>query len=265
MGKFEKKKTRKKKKAWKGFVIALALAMILSALALFVVPQVLYRLSGEAEEMPVDQIEDTVTVTETVAVAEVVAVPTVSGVTYPVELEGGRLILENLFEFEGINPDCNYEPGESIASVTLRNTSECYLTEVKLTLLLADGGMIEYLLTDLPAGKTAMAFALDNYQLREDTVCVEAFCSAVWDEDFSGIPDGVTVSAEGTTVTITNNTAQDIPALTVYCRDPFIEEYFGGKAYEYTVNNLFANGQATLEALDCIMGQAEVVRIAIHE
>ena len=246
-------------------MLILGTLALVAAMALCVMPQVLYRLSGEAEEMPVDQTEDTVAVTETGTVAEVVVVPTVSSVTYPVELEGGRLTLENLFEFEGINPDCNYEPGESIASVTLRNSSEAYLTEAKLTLLLADGGTIEYLVTDLPAGKSAMAFALDNFQWREDTVCVEVSCSAVWDEDFSGIPDEVTVSAEGTTVTITNNTAQDIPALTVYCRDPFIEEYFGGKAYEYTVNNLFANGQATVEALDCIMGQAEVVRIAIHE
>lgn len=70
---------------------------------------------------------------------------------------------------------------------------------------------------------------------------------------------------DGTTVTITNNTAQGIPVLTVYCRDPFGEEYFGGKAYEYTVNNLSVNGTVTVEALDSILGLPEVVRIAVRE
>jgi len=260
MGKYVKKK--EKKSRGKAVVLILCGLVLAAFLVLHVMPRVLYYLSGEEETPVTEQIGELEAPAEPVLTEG----PTemVPGVEYPVELETG-LILDSLFQFEGLNPDCGMESGSAIASVTLQNVSESFLAQAQLELELADGRIVEFSVTNLPAGKTAMAFALDNAQLGETDVCVNASCTAVWDSAVEAAPEGVSVSAEGTTITITNNTAQDIPELRVYCRDPFDATYFGGKAQEYIVNTLSANGTATVEAQDSILGLIEVVRVEISE
>ncbi|MBR5126257.1 MAG: hypothetical protein IKU68_05935, partial [Oscillospiraceae bacterium] len=66
-------------------------------------------------------------------------------------------------------------------------------------------------------------------------------------------------------ITLQNKTAEEIPELVLYCHASLGEEYFGGITYKYTVNNLAAQGSATVNAVECTLGIAEVVRIAIPE
>lgn len=263
MGKYEAKKTRKRRKkrnarksGIKTIAVVLGVLILVAALVLFVMPQVLYRLSDDADVESAEQTD---------AAAAEITEALVPGVEYPVELEDGRLVLEDLFQFEGMNPDCGMETGGSIASVTVHNASEAFLTEARLLLELADGKVMEFMVTDLPAGKKAMAFALDNTQLTERSVCVAVSSSAKWEDQAGTMPQGISVFADGTTLTVTNNTAQEIPALTVSCRDPFDETYFGGKAQKYIISNIPANGTATVEAQDSILGLPEVVRVAAEE
>ena len=256
MGKREKK--NKNKSGIIGLVLLLAVILVL---ALAVMPRETHRSSGQETVLPEEQTE---TVSPEVTDAATTAAA-LQEVEYPVVLEDGRLLLESLFQFDGMNPDCALEPGSSIASITVKNVSEEFLTEAWLRLELADGRTVEFCVTNLPAGKATMAFAMDNTQLEGNAVCVDVSCDTVWDSMTEAVPEAVSVSVSGTTVTITNHTSQEIPALTIYCRDIFDEEYFGGKAYEYTVNNLSANGTATVEALDSILGLIEVVRIEVHE
>ena len=266
MGKYEAKKTkrRKKRKARKSGIktiaVVLGVLILTAVLVLFVMPQVLYRLSGDEDVTATEQVE----VVGTVDLPEITE-EQIPSVEYPVELEDGKLILEDLFQFEGMNPDCGMETGGSIASVTVYNASDAFLTEARLSLELADGKVVEFTVTDLPAGKKTMAFALDNTQLTERSVCVAVSGSAKWDNQADTMPQGISVFADGTTLTVTNNTAQEIPVLTVSCRDPFDESYFGGKAQKYIISNIPANGTATVEAQDSILGLPEVVRIAAEE
>ena len=258
MGKYTRKKEKKS-----GIKIAalIVCGLVLTAvLILYVMPRVLYSLSGEAETQVTEQNEllaDTIPAETTGE--------TIPGVEYPVELEDGRLILTSLFQFEGLNPDSNMESGNDIASVTLQNVSGDFLAEARLALELADGSTVEFHVTNLPAGREVMAFAVDNTQLDGDWRCVAVSCDAVWSTMAEAMPEAVTAVADGMTITVTNNTAQEILALTVYCRDPLDESYFGGKAQEYIVNNLPANGTVTAEALDSFLGLPEVVCVVIHE
>ena len=271
MGKYEKKK---EKKSRKGFIWVVLLLVAAAMLAVFVMPQILYRLSGDTDAFPdeptepapvTEQIEETQQETQGNTPADTEADASLEKLEFPIELENGQLVLESLFEFEGINPDCSYESGSSIATVTVMNTSGEYLAEAKLTLVLADGRSVEFLVNELPAGKTAMAFAADNTQLETAVDCVDVSCETVWIGAAEAEPEGISVSVSGTTVSIVNNAGRDISALTVYCREPFDEVYFGGKAHVYTINNISADGTAAVEALDCILGLAEVVRVEINE
>lgn len=184
-------------------------------------------------------------------------------IALPYTLADGKLEVGSLFQSSGINPDCGNQEGDSIATIELTNNASLMLSRADITVTLADGTELCFRVTDLPAGATAMAFSADNISLADDAVCVGITCDADWAEKVRTIPEGLDVSAEGMMVTITNNTAQDIPELIICCRTPFGEAYFGGKAYEYKINDLPANGSTTVLAADCIMGLAEVVRIEI--
>ena len=255
MGKYERPK---KKSGAKRVLIPVVLLLLVALLGLFVMPQVLYRFSGETETVTMEETEVIAADTEPAAAA------TVPAIQFPLELENGALTIESLFQYDGINPDCGNEEGKNIASITVKNTSDKYLAEAKISLELEDGARVSFVISHLPAGKSAMAFAVDNAAMDSSDTCVNADCTALWLEVAELLPEAVTVFLEGTTITLENNTDQEIPELIIYCRSPFDEEYFGGIAYEYTVNNLPANGTTTVEALDCILGLAEVVRIAMN-
>lgn len=184
---------------------------------------------------------------------------------YPLMLENGKLKIENLFQYEGLNPDCGLEDGKDVASIMLRNLSGEYLEKADITLTLVDGTVVNFTVNDLPAGKTVMAFSVDNTPAEENASCADASCTASWSSETVLLPEGIGVAVDGVTITVTNNTGSDISELVIYCRCPLDEEYFGGIAYQYTINDLPANESATVEAWDCILGMAEVVRIAVNQ
>ena len=189
---------------------------------------------------------------------------TLPALEYPLILEDGKLEIENLFQYEGMNPDCDYEEGKDVASLMLRNISDAYLEEADITLTLVDGTVVRFHVDDLPAGKTAMVFERSNASAEENAACADAVCTASWSGKIKVLPEDLPVSVDGVTVTVTNSTGHDISELVIYCRCPMDEEYFGGIAYQYIINNLPANESATVEAGDCILGMTEVVRIAVN-
>lgn len=257
MGKYEKKKKKKKAPVMAVILTMLVLA-ILVVFVLGVMPQLLYRLSGEEETVPTE--ETPVVSIETTAPTETTVM---SVLEFPQVCENGWLTLDSLFQYDGINPDCGNQEGDNIASLLVKNTSETFLTDATIRVVLSDGTQTDFVVTNLPAGETAMAFSADNAELGDGVACIGMTCEAGWGNSGGQIPESVVTSVDGMTITVKNKTAQEIPELVVFCRAPFDEEYFGGKAYEYTVNNLPAYGSITIDALDSIMGVVEVVRVAV--
>ena len=240
----------------------LVIVLILAVLAALAAVYVLFLLpdktpGGEDGTNP----EQTQNVTETTAPAQTEP-ETLPALEYPLVLEDGKLEVVNLFQYEGMNPDCNLAEGKNVASLTLKNTSGSYLEEAAITLTLVDGTVLRFTVTDLPAGKTVMAFDTANTAAEENAACAEAVCTASWAAEPVALPDDIGLAVDGMAVTVTNNTGHDISNLVISCRCPLGEEYFGGVAYQYTINDLPANGSATVEAWDCILGIAEVVRVA---
>lgn len=263
MGKFEKKR-KKKKSAFRPVLIGIVLAAILIAAALFVMPKVLYRLTEgpeETEEVQTEQIELPENKQPENIQSEQTGIE--NAITFPMILEDGKLEVERLFQFNGVNPDCGNEEEDDIAAILLKNTSAQYLKEATIAMTLADGTRVNFAITDLPAGKSVMAFSTENQRIPDNSVCVAMNHNVVFAEvtDYS---DKIAVAVAGTQITLTNQTGEDISELVVYCRSPLGEDYFGGITYQYPVSNLPANGSVTVDAVDCILGIAEVIHIEIN-
>lgn len=251
---------KKKKKPIVWILILVAVILVLASVAVFIMPRVLYSLSGGEEDEVSLQTEPKYSEAIAVETTE----ETVPTVAFPLSLDDGRLEINSLFQFSGINPDCGNQEGTDIASIVLKNVSGTYLAEANISLTLPDGTQLNFVVTELPAGASAMAFSTENLSIPADAVCLSAGCEASYDPTAVADSDQVTASADGSQITLTNVSGQDISQIVVYCRDLLGDDYFGGITYSYTVTDLPAGESTTVEATDCVLGMAEVVRFVVN-
>lgn len=244
-------------------IVAVLLVAVLAGFVLFVLPALRADENPQPDATQATEPAITQAPSETQMPTETVPEDTAPPSILPVALEDGKIEIESLFQFDGINPDCENQEGTGIAALVLKNTSGTYLAEAAVTLTLADGAQLHFKVTDLPADQSVMAFSTENQTIADDAVCVDAVCAASFDETAGMADDRVSVSADGWVVTVTNVSDEDISELVIYCRSPFGDEYFGGVTYQYTINDLPAGETATVEAWDCILGFVEVVRVEI--
>ena len=184
------------------------------------------------------------------------------GVQFPIVLEDGKIEVESIFQFEGINPDCNDLEGEDIAAITLKNISDDYLKNAVIEATLDDGKEYTFSVDNLPAGKEAIAFVTDNSVLPSDGICMEVKAETRFEEITT--VDNVLISVDGMVVTIENATDEELMGIDVYCRNGFNEQYFGGMAYKYTIETIPAGECATITASDSILGMVDVVRVDVN-
>lgn len=268
MGKYEKKRAKKSRK---GMIVATVLVIAVILLALFVMPQVLYRLNndgdtgdfsntsttepkknGSAEESTGTESDETVSQELTGTALE-----------FPYLLADGKLEIESIFQFDGINPDCDKQKGVRIAAMNLKNVSEDHLSSADITVFLNDGTELKFAVCDLPAEKTAMAFSLDNQELAESAVCTDIRIEAIYAD--SKNEDRISVSVDGMSIVVENTADTDIHNIVVYYRDVFNEDYFGGVAYGLEIEKLSAGESTTITAEESLLGVIEVVRIAVND
>ncbi|MGM9643434.1 MAG: hypothetical protein ACI3XI_09520 [Eubacteriales bacterium] len=260
MGKHEKRKVKKANKARadrRSAVIAfvLLLVVVLVAFALFVMPQVLYMLgngAGNTESSSSAQTSQTRT-------------ESIDAIAFPLLIEYGKLEIESVIRYDGLNPDCGNREGTDIATLTVRNVSDTYLERAEITMTSGNGYILTFVITDLPAGEAVLAFSRENVSVKSDTVYVDVICEAVFSTDASMSEELISVSVEGTAITLQNKTNESLSNVVVYCHATLGDRYFGGITYSYTIQTLPANGTAQAEAVDCILGLAEVVRITVSE
>ena len=182
---------------------------------------------------------------------------------FPCELEDGKLKVTSFFQFTGSNPDCNGEEGENIASINLVNQSEKHLALARLTAVLSDGTEIHFEVSDIPAGKSVMTFSTENTDYELSNPCKEIICTmAEFENDSVVMEDKVSVTVQETEVVLTNTSEKELSDLTVYCHCLLDTDYFGGLTYQYPVDTIPAGESVTLQAADCYLGEAAVVRIS---
>ena len=182
-------------------------------------------------------------------------------VTFPCLLADEQLSVTSLFQYSGENPDCGDEAGENVVSLAVTNQSGRHLTSAKITAKLADGTRLTFQLADIPAGQTVWVFDQDNGSFASSSACKELKCEASFEAETPLLEDQVAVETEGTSVTLTNLTDEDLAGLTVYCHCIFDGTYFGGSTYAYPVDGIPAGGRVTIQAEECYLGEAAVVRV----
>lgn len=244
-----------KRSQYKDYVPAAA-AVALAVLLLAVV--LLSRFSaGEDAGEPSASTKSADTTTSTAATVKL------PQIDVPVSLDG-KLEIESLFPYDGINPDCGNQEGKSIAAIVLRNTSDTYLDQADIEMTLTDGSVVRFQVEDLPAGKSVMAFSAENGQLKDGVGCADMTHTVVYDTTVTQT-DLVSVSTDGMSVAVTNVSGKKLTNIDVYCHNSLDGDYFGGTTYMYTIENLAAGEIATIFALDCILGMVEVVRVTADQ
>ena len=183
---------------------------------------------------------------------------------FPMELEGGCLTVHSLFPYSGMNPDAGLEFGENIAGLQLTNTSDEHISHAELTAVLDDGTELCFRVEDLPPGMSAMLFEPEGRTLDGDRYCVDLYGFAEFEEDPLQ-SELVAVSVDGIAVTLYNVSGRDLTDLRVACHGLLDGSCFGGITYIYDVASLPAGAVTVIQAVDCILGEARVVRVEIGD
>lgn len=185
-------------------------------------------------------------------------------ITFPYELAEGKLQAASLFQYSGLNPDCNNEEGEDIAALEIVNQSDEFCKSAEIEIAMQDGTELVFKAEDIPAGKKIWVFESSNQSIGQDDACKEIRDNSEFGE-VSFMESQITTSVEDTTITIENLTGEEITDLMVGCHCLFEDTYFGGVSYSYPAGTIPAGGRVIVDAADCYMGSAEVVWISNNE
>lgn len=184
-----------------------------------------------------------------------------SSASFRIELKSGVLLIENVFQYSGLNPDGNNREGEDIAAIQLHNESEYDLISANITAKTQSGSQFSFLVENIPPGKTVYAFDRDNntYDMEDsfESVSADAQYSAV----SSLVDSQVSVQTDGTSITIVNGSSETLENLTVVYHCASGEILFGGVSYKKIIDRLDAGQSVIIDASECYLGEAFVVSV----
>lgn len=252
MARYEGKRVNPRRKSMLFVIIALLAVIVLAAAAIFARP----RAAGTNDEQPVETRQGD-------QAGEAESEPP-SAIAFPYSLTEDGVELNALFSSDLMNPDGGNVPVEQLASLEVTNTSDRYLAAAEFTVTLTDGTVYHFRVNDLPAGGKTIAFSTDN-AVYDGSECASVEAETEFVSGSQLMEESVSFSVDGTAVTLTNLTQEELGPLTVICRDTLdAAEYFGGVSYAYRTAAIPAGGSAVVEAADCIIGQPAVVQISLE-
>lgn len=183
----------------------------------------------------------------------------------PYQMEDGKLEISSLFQYSGLNPDCDWEEGTNVGAIVLTNRSGEYLETLDLTITANDGTVLTMHITDLPAGATVWAYDVYNTSVSDGVFACYVQHTASFRTD-SGIgEDRVTVSTDSINVSLTNVSGETLTGLEIHCRSRMEDIYFGGMSYVYPAEDIHAGESVTVIAADCFLGDTDVTLIDVAE
>lgn len=183
-----------------------------------------------------------------------------SVITFPYELEDGKIKIVSIFQYSGFNPDCGNEEEENIASLEVVNQSDEFCEKINIKVVMQNGEELLFEATNIPAGKKVWVFDVNNQTIGQADACKKITGTAEFGKA-SIMEDQVVCDVEDTTITVQNITENDLANVVVCCHCLFEDSYFGGTSYCYPVDSLLSGESTIIEADDCYMGTAEVVCI----
>lgn len=178
---------------------------------------------------------------------------------FPVALDSDKLQLGSVFEYTGMNPDCEEVYGEEIGAIQLKNVSGSYLKSAAVTVTLSNGDVLKYLAQEVPADMEIMAFDTAN-TVYDDTYRVE---DIQVDVEYGESADSkmVTWSVSGSEITVENKSDQEMKNVTIYYHCVIDDLGYGGKAYEMSVEKLQPGEAVTVTDSYCYVGDVKVSNV----
>ncbi len=246
------RKGRKRRGRGLLIVVLLFLVLVVFCVVLFRSESLLDALAGEQT-----QSDNAVNPAESLSAGEVD-----TGLKFPYTVGDTGLEVNSLLSSDVMNPDAGNELVENLASLEITNVSDQYLVSAVFSVTLDDGTVYSFRVQDLPADGRTIAFAVDNAVYENAVPCEAIEAETEFAAGEQRMEDSIAVSVEGTAITLTNLTREDLGPLNVICHDTLDEsEFFGGVSYVYPTEGIPAGGSVTVDAIDCMVGQPAVVRI----
>lgn len=213
--------------------------------------------SEEDTDETMDVIEAENPVVEVTAQAEEVV-----GLEFPYALPGTSMMIESLSQASVPNPDADGSLIDDIACIEVQNNGETYISNVEFTLKMMNDTEFNFKITDLPAGSLVQAFDVNNTVYDGKLGCDDVTAENLTEADENQLMENeIQVQVDETIVTLTNITNDTLENLSVVCHCDLGDSYFGGCSYTYPVDSISAGGSVEIDASDCYLGQASVVRI----
>lgn len=182
-----------------------------------------------------------------------------TAVSFPQKLDKG-LSAENLFPSDILNPDCNWEQGYDVASLEIKNTSDKHIEKAEITLTLASGEKLVFVVEELPQGASVWAFETSNTALPKDFKCVDIKTDISVCEP-SLMEDELSLAHNGISVSFSNLTDNEISGLTASFHCLMDDIFYGGKAFRRDVEAIAPHQNVTVNITECVFGNAQTVRL----
>ena len=183
-------------------------------------------------------------------------------ISFPYAIDEDRLMVNSLFQSSIENPDCENEYADDIASLEIENQSGKFLESAKITLHMSDDLELNMVIKDIPANQKVWVFDNMNQSIKGDAICESIDCEASFLDEDPLIGEQIKIKVKDTKVTLSNQSEETLSGLTVGCHCLFDGVYYGGLTYSYPVDEISPDGKTVIEADDCFLGTAEVVRIS---
>lgn len=182
--------------------------------------------------------------------------------SFPYELENGKLVINSLFQSSIMNPDCRDEMGEDVATLELENGSGEFLESAEIVVTLTDGEELEFEISCIPDGEKVWVFEKSNKSIAKDAKCELIICKGNFANASLMMEDKVSVVEDGTMVTLNNLTEETLSNLTIDFHCLFDGEvYYGGRIYTYPVERIEPGSSISFDVEECYLGEAKAVRI----
>ena len=143
----------------------------------------------------------------------------------------------------------------------MKNNSEQYLESAEVSVELTDGTAYSFVVQDIPAGKSVIAFESGNtsYDGKTGVAFIEA--KTTYSSEAGVKEDEVKVTSDDNGVQISNISGDVIGTMKVKYHCVMDDMYFGGISSETEVDGLAAGESTAVDTSESILGDADVVSI----
>ena len=174
------------------------------------------------------------------------------------------MTVESIFQFSGVNPESGNE-GENIAGLLVTNTSDKYIENADVYVKIKNSDELHFLIKDLPAGKSINVFEKNDkqFKLTDEIVSVKGKDSFYKHNPI--FEEKTSIVVDGTNITIMNLSNENLENMVIHCHCILDDVYFGGLTYTYSINEIKVGETVQLDAVDCYMGEAAVVRMSQYD